>query len=229
MTSRVLDWRSVRNRKPAIRRPKKKVRRQPSPPAGARRPEAREPARREQPLGVGVGDAHAVKRLGIPPRQSRARPQSRVREISWAQFGDIARDLAEHVGRSYRPQVVLGVVNGGVFVGGALAVALQAEMLPVKIEKRSRIAGEKLPSLEGRKVLVVDDVTSSGDTLSKATALALQAGAAEVRTAALVVRPRGHKTDYHAIETDEIVVFGWDYQLQADPGPGSSDPGEVGV
>jgi hypothetical protein len=185
--------------------------------------------RPEQPLGVGVGDAHAVRRLRIPPQQSRARPQSRVREISWAEFGDIARALAERIGRDFRPQVILGVVNGGVFVGGALAAALQAELLPVKIEKRSRIAGERLPSLAGKKVLAVDDVTSSGQTLGKATALALQAGAAEVRTAALVVRPRGNKTDFHAMETDEVVVFGWDYQLQGDPGPGPGDPGEVGV
>jgi hypoxanthine phosphoribosyltransferase len=183
----------------------------------------------EQPLGVGVGDAHAVRRLRIPPQQSRARPQSRVREISWAEFGDIARALAERIGRDFRPQVILGVVNGGVFVGGALAAALQAEFLPVKIEKRSRIAGERLPQLAGKNVLAVDDVTVSGQTLGKATALALQAGAADVRTAALVVRPRGNKTDFFAIETDQVVVFGWDYQLQGDSGPGPGDPGEVGV
>jgi len=170
-----------------------------------------------------------VKRLGIPARQSRARPQSRVREISWAEFGGIARELAEAVGRRYRPDVVLGVVNGGVFVGGALAGSLGAEFLPAKIEKRSRIAGERLPSLKGKRVLAVDDVSVTGQTLGKATALALQAGAVEVRTAALVVRPKGNRTDFHAIETDEVVVFGWDYQLDGGGGAGPGDPGEVGV
>ena len=184
---------------------------------------------REQPLGAGVGDAQAVRRLGIPARQSRARPQTRVREISWAEFGGIARDLAEAVGRRYRPDVVLGVVNGGVFVGGALAASLGAEFLSAKIEKSSRVAGERLPPLTGKRVLAVDDVTVSGQTLGKATALALQAGAAEVRTAALVVRPRGNRTDFHAIETDEVVVFGWDYQLHAGGGTGPGDAGEVGV
>jgi hypoxanthine phosphoribosyltransferase len=152
-----------------------------------------------------------------------------VREVSWAQFGEVARELADDIRRSFRPDVILGVVNGGVFLGGALAASFQAEFVPVRIEKRSRIAGEKLPSLKGKRVLAVDDVTVSGQTLGKATGLALQAGATEVRTAALVVRPRGHKADFHAMETEEIVVFGWDYQLHADPGAGPVDPGEVGV
>jgi hypoxanthine phosphoribosyltransferase len=189
------------------------------------------PARvpREQPLGAGVGDAHAVKRLRIPPQQSRARPQSKVREVSWVQFGDIARDLADRIAPRYRPEVVLGVVNGGVFLGGALAGSFQAELVPVKMDKRSGLPVERLPSMAGKKVLVVDDVTVSGRTLSRASLAAEKAGAAEVRTCALVVRPTGSHSDFFALETDEVVVFGWDYQLHADAGSAGVDPGEVGV
>jgi len=185
--------------------------------------------RREQPLGAGVGDAHAVRRLRIPPQQSRAPPQSKVREVSWVQFGDLARELADRIAARYRPEVILGVVNGGVFLGGALAGSFQAEFVPVKIDKRSGLPAERLPSLSGKKVLAVDDVTVSGQTLSRARALAEKAGAAEVRTCALVVRPDRSHSDFFAMETDEVVVFGWDYQLHADAGAGNVDPGEVGV
>lgn len=201
--------------------------------AVARKPAARKPAARrlprEQPLGAGVGDAHAVKRLGIPPQQSRARPQTKVREVSWVQFGDIARELADRIALRYRPEVILGVVNGGVFLGGALAGSFQAEFVPVKMDKRSGLPLERLPSLAGKKVLAVDDVTVSGRTLSRASLAADKAGAAEVRTCALVVRPNGSHSDFFALETDEVVVFGWDYQLHADAGSAGVDPGEVGV
>jgi len=220
-------------RSPIPAKSPKKPRRTRRPPAPKRRRPARAARKRplrEQPLGAGVGDPFAVRRLGIPPQQSRARPQSRVREMSWAQFGEVARELAERIAARFRPDVVLGVVSGGVFVGGALAAALGAEFLPVKFDKKARPAREeRLPSLAGKRVLAVDDVTVSGQTLGKARALATAAGATEVRTAALVARPRRSKPDFCAMETDEIVVFGWDYQLQAVAGTGPVDPGEVGV
>jgi hypoxanthine phosphoribosyltransferase len=118
-------------------------------------------------------------------------------------------------------------------VGGALAAALQADFLPVRVGSRRRDPGNaaglgaQLPDLTGRRVLVVDDVASSGSTLARARALSRKAGAREVRTAVLVKRPGGARPDFAALETTELVLFGWDYQLEA--AGGGSDPGEVGV
>jgi len=230
----VLDSLRPDHRRRAIPAKKKS----PSPPkrpaSRAKRPAPRRPAapkaRREQPLGAGVGDSFAVRRLKIPPQQSRARPQERVREISWAEFGEIAREMGETIRKTFQPQAVLGVVNGGLFIGGTLAAALQADFHPVRFARQGRpVAGERPPALTGKRVLVVDDVTVSGQTLSRARALAKKAGAAEVRSAALVMRPGRSEPDFYAIRTDQLVVFGWDYQLHADPGAAPVDPGEVGV
>ncbi len=117
-------------------------------------------------------------------------------------------------------------------MGSALAAALGAEFYPVRIEKRRRDTApgpevsRDLPDVRGEKVLVVDDVASTGATLARARALARKAGAKEVRTAVLVARPRGARPDFSAIETDELVLFAWDYQIE---GVGPVDPGEVGV
>ena len=129
---------------------------------------------------------------------------------------------------------MLGIAKGGVFVGGALASALQADFRPVRLEKRRRDAApmpepaEQLPDLTGKKVLVVDDVSSTGSTLAKARALCRKAGAREVRTAVMVKRPDGARPDWFALETDELILFGWDYQLD-EAGSAAQDPGEVGV
>jgi hypothetical protein len=182
---------------------------------------------------MGVADGFAVQRLGV----SRKAPKRAVREIGWAAFGEIARTLAAEIHEDFRPDVVLGVAKGGVFAGGALAAALQAEFHPVRIERRRRdpgavpagSVGAELPDLTGRRVLVVDDVAQTGATLAKARALARKKGARDVRTAVLVVRPRGARPDFSALETDELVLFGWDYQLEAAAAGAAEDPGEVGV
>lgn len=188
------------------------------------------------PLGEGVADGFAMDRLAAPARMKRT-PKRAVRELGWAAFGEVARLLSGKIAVKFRPAAVIGVAKGGVFVGGAIAAVLGAEFYPVRIEKRRRDpapfpdAVVELPDLKGKKVLVVDDVAATGATLARARALARKAGAKEVRTAVLVARPRGARPDFAAYETDELVLFAWDYQLDATGSgtSGTSDPGEVGV
>jgi uncharacterized protein len=230
----------------AIARSKKKTARKVStrpargPATPPRRPSRRPPGRRaaseapsDHPLGEGVADGFALRRLKAPARLSRT-PKKAVRELGWAAFGELARHLAERISARYQPDVVLGIVKGGVFAGGALAAALQADFHPVRIEKRRRDAlahtapVEQLPDLTGKRVLVVDDVCTTGATLAKARTGARKAGARQVQTATLVRRPGGARPDWFAIETDSLVLFGWDYDLEA-TGSVDFDPGEAGV
>lgn len=192
-------------------------------------PRKRRRPRAEQPLGAGVGDAFALERMGGAARP--AAPASGVRELSWLEFGAVVRDLAGRIAARFQPEVVLGVARGGIFVGGALAAPLQAEFLPVRVEKRSRdrraVPTFRAPEAKGKRVLVVDDVTNTGATLAKARALAKRSGAREVQAVALVVRPGGARPEWSALETAQLIVFPWDYQLDASGAP--VDPGSVGV
>jgi adenine/guanine phosphoribosyltransferase-like PRPP-binding protein len=180
--------------------------------------------RAEQPLGAGVGDAFAVRRLMKSPAP-RPRHQDGVREIGWAEFGALAGALADRIAARWSPDVVLGIANAGVFVGGALAPSLGAELLHLHLPGRGA-EREKLPSLAGKRVLVVDDLADTGRTLARASALAKQARAAEVRTAVVVLRPGGATPDWHALETSDVTIFGWDYRLA---GGGPDDPGDAGA
>jgi hypothetical protein len=213
--------RKGRDRKPAPRTAKPAARRTRAP-----RPRA------EQPLGVGVGDVFAVRRLGIPPSSYRAKPQKGVREFTWFEFAEVVRDLAARVSTKFHPDLVLGVAKGGIALGGALAGPLQADFQPVRVEKRARDPNGRttasVPDARGRAVLVVDDVCSTGKTLAKARELARRSGARDVRSAVLVVRPRGSRPDWFALETDEVIVFPWDYQYGYGVAQGD-DPGAMGV
>ncbi len=176
-----------------------------------------------------MADAFAVERLGAVPHPPGG--GSGVRELTWLEFGSIVRDLAARISARFAPEVILGVARGGIFVGGAVAAPIRADFLPVRVEKRSRdrraVPTFRVPEAKGKRVLVVDDVTNTGATLAKAKALAKRSGAKDVQSAALVVRPGGSRPDWFALETAQLIVFPWDYQLDA--GGPAGDPGALGV
>lgn len=143
-----------------------------------------------------------------------------AQELSWAEFDRQVQELARKAW-AFKPEAVVGIAHGGVFVGGAVASALKAEFFPVRLTRRSRDSETRLPAglsddmpkeLAGHRVLVVDDICSSGDSLEMAVRLAKSAGAAKVKTAALVTRPKGARPDFTAFTTDTFFVFPWDYQ-----------------
>jgi len=175
------------------------------------------------------------------PRQLTGRDQSRsktrIQELSWMDFDRAVQTLARSIRQAYEPQAVVGVAHGGVFVGGALSSALGAEFFPVRISRRSRdkstskpkLTGDMPKELKGKRVLIVDDVAASGDTLELATELALKAGARGVKSATLVCRPDGFTPDFCAVSTDALVVFPWDYEEVVEDGRFEVDPDKAGA
>lgn len=151
------------------------------------------------------------------PGADRSSGKRAVRELSWAEFDVQVRALASQLSLGFKPEAVVGLVHGGVFVGGALASALQAEFYPVRMTHRSRDhhsdeAPDDLPAaLRGKRVLLVDDIASSGDSLEFALKLARARGAKQVVTAALLARPGKYEPDFAAFVSDESFVFPWDY------------------
>lgn len=147
----------------------------------------------------------------------RSNERHAVRELSWNEFDLQVKALAAQVQKGFKPDAVVGLVHGGVFVGGALASALKAEFFPVRVTRRSRDhladeATDDLPAeLVGRRVLVVDDIASSGDSLEFALKLARARGVKKVATATLLARPERYEPDYCGFVSDEFFVFPWDY------------------
>ena len=151
----------------------------------------------------------------------RSRPEAGVVELSWAAFDVHVQALARSIVRRFVPEAVVGVAHGGVFVGGALASALGADFFPVRISRRSRVRSARVSrprlsgtmprELKGKDVLVVDDVSASGETLKLAKKLALKAGARALRTATLVSRTEGYAADFTVLHSDDLFVFPWDY------------------
>ena len=153
------------------------------------------------------------------PGSDFSRGRKSIRELTWGEFDREVQGLAREAARSFRPEAVVGLVHGGLFVGGALASALKVEFFPVRVTHRSRDTGrssrvsDDMPSeLAGRRVLIVDDVASSGDSIEFATRLAKTRGAKAIKSAALIARPGRFEPDFAAFTSDDFFVFPWDYQ-----------------
>jgi uncharacterized protein len=156
----------------------------------------------------------------------RSGSHSTARELSWAEFDRVVQQLAVALSKKFKPEAVVGVAHGGVFVGGALASALKVEFYPVRISRRSRdqgvaaapkLSGVMPKGLKGLRVAIVDDIAASGDTLELASALARKgAGAKSIATVALVCRPEGFIPDFYWESSGNFFVFPWDYDLSTD-------------
>jgi uncharacterized protein len=143
-------------------------------------------------------------------------------ETSWEMFGELCRALAMRVAREYDPEMVVGIARAGVIPAAILASLLRVDFYSMKISRRE---GEEVvrdrPAIlsaapdqaRGKRVVLVDEISTSGDTLRLGLAALRSVGPSEIRTATTFVRPMGYKPDYFALETDATIIFPWDRKV----------------
>jgi hypoxanthine phosphoribosyltransferase len=128
----------------------------------------------------------------------------------------------------------LTVMHGGLPFAGQLALALGERGLDAEFDYlhatryRGETSGGELvwkhrpaTPLQGRRVLLVDDIVDEGHTLAAVRAWCVEQGAAEVRIAALAVKSHdrcveGVHADYAGVDVPDRYVFGYgmDYYEQ---------------
>jgi hypoxanthine phosphoribosyltransferase len=143
-------------------------------------------------------------------------------EVDWAMFGELCRALALKVARDYDPEVVVGIARAGVIPGAVIASMLRLDFYSMKISRRDgdetvrerpAVLSAAPPQARGRRVLIVDEITTSGDTLRLALAAVRDVHPAEVRTATSFARNSGYQPDYSALTMDANVIFPWDRKV----------------
>jgi hypoxanthine phosphoribosyltransferase len=81
----------------------------------------------------------------------------------------------------------------------------------VEKQKRARVVEPLANKLNGEKVLLVDDVADTGESLKVARDYLLNNGASEVRIATLHCKPWSSiKPDYFAKQTNRWIIYFWD-------------------
>lgn len=164
----------------------------------------------------------------MSPSTTSAGLDAGVLELSWELFGELCRALAVRVANSgFEPEIVVGIAKAGVIPGAVVASMLRCDFASMKISRRAglelvsdrpKILSEAPRIAAGKRVLVVDEICTSGETLRTAANALRNVRPKEVRTATSFVRVSGHKPDYFAFETDGTIVFPWDRQVVDDEG-----------
>jgi hypoxanthine phosphoribosyltransferase len=131
-----------------------------------------------------------------------------------------------------KPELILAIGRGGFYPGTLLAHLMRIEIFPVRVSRRiddvvvyakPRWHVRPPDRVAGKRVLVVDEIAGTGQTLAMVAAESGRLGAAEVRTAVLYAHPadnRGDKglayPDYVGILSDALFLNPWDREVLVD-------------
>jgi hypoxanthine phosphoribosyltransferase len=142
--------------------------------------------------------------------------------ISWEDFHGLCKALAAAVA-PFRPEIILPIGRGGFYPGTLLAHLLQVEVYPVRLSRRVQDVVQyehprwllEPPALVARRrVLIVDEICSMGETLTLVKTRTVELGAAEVRSAVLYAHSWGVAVpDYIGLVSDALLLNPWDREV----------------
>lgn len=145
--------------------------------------------------------------------------------LTWDSFGEASRTLSRRiVADGFEPEVVVAIARGGLLPAGAIAYGLGVKNCGALNVEFYTGVGTVLESpevlrptldidyLQGRKVLLVDDVADSGRTLALAVKLLRDRGA-DLRSVVIYTKPTTLvRPDYSWKDTDLWIDFPWSAQ-----------------
>lgn len=142
--------------------------------------------------------------------------------LDWDLYGRAVRELAQQVAADgYRPEMILAIARGGLFVAGSLGYALGVKNLYVMnveyytgVDERLDVPVMLPPYVDfvdvgDANILVADDVADTGHTLAMVRDFC-EGKVGEVRTAVLYEKSHSVvKCDYVWKRTDLWINFPW--------------------
>lgn len=143
-------------------------------------------------------------------------------DLSWHGFGGASRQLAEVIAvDGFRPDIILAIARGGMFVAGALGYALAVKNLHLMNVEFYTGEGTTLDmpvmlppvpdavDFSAKRVLIADDVADTGKTIELVHGF-VKDHVAEVRTAVIYEKSQSLiKCDYVWRRTERWINFPW--------------------
>jgi hypothetical protein len=146
----------------------------------------------------------------------------------WDDIYDMLLELAVRIRRSgFQPDLIVGVSRGGWVPGRVLSDLLaNSRTANVKVEfyvgigktsRRPLVTQPISEEISGKRVLLVDDVADTGESLLVALQHVRERGAGEIRTVTVYYKPHSKfKPDFFAETTGRWIVFPWERLETAD-------------
>ncbi|MEM0193454.1 MAG: phosphoribosyltransferase [Metallosphaera sp.] len=130
----------------------------------------------------------------------------------------IAKEMAKD---NFLPDAIVAILTGGVIPAKLFADILNMKNIKYidikfyrdvgKTESKPVIKAVYVNDLDNKKVLVVDDVSDTGETLEAVTNVVSMFSPKVIRTATLYVKPWSRKIpDYYGDKVGKWIIFPWD-------------------
>jgi hypothetical protein len=149
--------------------------------------------------------------------------RSGILPISWEYFHGLCKALAA-AAAGFDPQVILAVARGGLYPGALISHLLRRELYPVRLTRRlDDVIVSQRPrwlveppaqAVAGKRLLIVDEICDSGETLRLVKEKAAALGAAETRCAVLYAHSRAAAPpNYIGLVSDALLLNPWDREV----------------
>ena len=146
----------------------------------------------------------------------------KILTVSWADTSKLCEGLASSiVSAGFRPDMIVGISRGGLVPARILSDILGVrELFTIRVSfytgvgktaTAPKIVQPLVERLEGKKILLVDDVSDTGRSLIVAKEHLREMGAKEVKVATLHFKPHSKfRPDFFVGETDAWLVYPWE-------------------
>jgi hypothetical protein len=142
-----------------------------------------------------------------------------VTELSWEDCAKLAHQLAFELA-AQEISTVIGIARAGLIPATTVALALRCAFFPVRLTRRvdDKIVHDHpvwltdVPApVAGQRVVVIDEIADSGETLALVAARVRERGASQVVTACLVSHTWADpQPDLCGLVSDALIIFPWD-------------------
>jgi hypoxanthine phosphoribosyltransferase len=144
--------------------------------------------------------------------------------MDWDLFSNLAKKLAKKInGSGYTPDLIVGLARGGWVLARVLCDLIGVkDLVSLKVEHwgvtatpdgKAKLRYPLNVDLNGKKVLIIDDITDTGESMRIAVEYIESLKPSEVRTAALRhIKTSKFTPDYFGEEMDwRWVIFPWNF------------------
>jgi hypoxanthine phosphoribosyltransferase len=143
-----------------------------------------------------------------------------IRPISWEDFHGLCKGLVVAIA-AFQPEIILPIGRGGYYPGTLIAYMLQVELYPIRLSRRVNDAityrtpkwlVEPPITVKNRRVLIVDEISSTGETIAMVGEKVETMGAQAVKSAVLYAHKKGTSIpDYIG-----LILNPWDREIWKD-------------
>lgn len=141
--------------------------------------------------------------------------------LHWSKVDEAIWTLTDYVRKDYNVDMIVGIARGGLIPAVRMSHIMDNILMRVMdvkfytdIEEHTEMPEITVPlteSVEGKNVLIVDDVADTGKTLKVVRDYILDKGAREVRIAVIAKKPQSIiDPDYYIFQTGKWIIFPWE-------------------